>query len=415
LTKAHLDVDERRFDVDERRLDVAGKRGKVAEDGLDVEGACGEIAEDSLRFAFGLRSRAVQITGPSVVLPLLAALASCVPPADAPPAQQPAPQPQPQPQPAQYAAAPTYAPAPAYPAQPYAPQPQPSYAPPPQPVAAPAPARPLLPPLLGTLAWQAEIRSVLAEDTLALTPDNQARVRGIPLVVDPDPFEINAYAKCDDQGAPSIVATEGLLEAIDAIAQTRATDELYGTRTYDQYTAAVIPNLAHLEKASAALPPGILPFNVLADPRRLSRAHEWFDEIVAFTFGHELSHHWLGHTGCAFGAPNLMGAVPSALARWGNGWVQWAETQADIEGTNDLLATGKARATATSTHAPQYRWTEEGAYALLDFFLRLETAAGPRSPVGKLVVGFLNTHPPSQTRIPVVQTTTSLWRAQHPG
>jgi hypothetical protein len=233
-------------------------------------------------------------------------------------------------------------------------------------------------------------------------------VRGIPFVVDPDPFEINAYAKCDDQGAPSIVATEGLLEAVDAIAQTRATDELYGTHTYDQYTQAVIPNLVHLDKASAALPLGIIPVSAVADPRRLSRAHEWFDEIVGFTFGHELSHHWLGHTGCANGAPNLLGAIPTLWSRPGGSFVQLAEAQADTEGTNTLLAAGRAR-------VPQYRWTEEGGLALLDFFLKLEIAAGPKTPVGQFLVGFLNSHPSSRLRIPIVQATAAIWRQQHPG
>ncbi len=249
---------------------------------------------------------------------------------------------------------------------------------------------------------------MIAEDVAALTPDNQARVQGIPLLFDPNPYEINAYASCDAQGHPSVVGTEGLLEAMDAIAQTRATDELYGTRTYDQYTQTVIPNLAQSDKASAALPLGIVPLNVVADPRRWSRAHEWFDEIVAFTFGHELSHHWLGHTGCAYGPPNLLGLGAAAMSKFGSGFVQWAEAQADTEGTNTMLAAGKAR-------FPQYRWNEEGGLALLDFFLRLETAAGPRTPLGQFAVSFLNTHPSSRVRIPIVQGTTMLWHQQHPG
>ncbi len=275
------------------------------------------------------------------------------------------------------------------------------------PVSQPAP-RPLLPPLVGTIAWQAEVRSVIAEDTAALTADNQARVRGIPLVFDPNPFEINAYASCDDKGSPGIVGTEGLLEAIDAIAQTRATDELFGTRTYEQYTAAVMPNLAQSDKASAALPVGIIPLNVVTDARRLSRAHEWFDEIVAFTFGHELSHHWLGHTGCAYGPPNLLGLGQAAMSKLGGGFTQPAEAQADTEGTNTMLAAGKAR-------QPQYRWNEEGGLALLDFFLRLETTAGPKTALGQFAVSFLNTHPSSRIRIPIVQGTTMIWRQQHPG
>jgi hypothetical protein len=268
-------------------------------------------------------------------------------------------------------------------------------------VPSPAPA-PLLQPLIGPVALLAEVRSVVAEDVAALTPENQARVRGIPFLIDPNPFEINAYAGCDEHGSPSIVGTEGLLEAIDAIAQTRATDELYGTHTYAQYMASVIPNLVQFDKASAALPLGIIPLNAVADPRRWSRAREWFDEIVAFTFGHELAHHWLGHTGCASGPPNPAGLFPAMLSRAGHMFVQPAENQADNEGTNTVLAAGRAR-------APRLRWTEEGGLALLDFFLRLEDASGQTK------IAFLLSHPSSHLRIPWVQLSAAAWHLQHPG
>jgi hypothetical protein len=262
---------------------------------------------------------------------------------------------------------------------------------------------------LGTVAWQGEIRGVIAEDTAALTPDNRARVQGIPLVVDPNPFEINAYAMCDDKGQPAIVGTEGLLEAIDAIAQTKASDELYGTRSFEAYIQAVIPNLARSDKASAALPMGILSPAQYADPRRLSRAHEWFDEIAAFTFGHELSHHYLGHTGCAYGSAAPFGALAQLANRVGNGFIQPLEFAADVNGCTNMLDAGRARA------AQAYRWNEEGGLALLDFFLRLENATGPSSAVGRVMVSFLQTHPPSSLRMPVVQTAARTWYLQHPG
>ncbi len=332
-------------------------------------------------------------------LTALSALAACTPstPAKAP---QPAP--------------------PAYPQTPYPNAPPPQYPTPypapyptatpvaPAPIAPPIANRPLLAPLVGSAAFQAETRSIIAEDVAALTPDNQARVRGIPLVFDPNPYEINAYAACDAQGNPGIVGTEGLLEAIDAIAQTRATDELYGTRTYDQYIAAVIPGLASSAQASAALPPGIVPATIVNDPRRWSRAHEWFDEIVAFTFGHELSHHWLGHTGCANGAPNPLGMVQGLLSRLGpTNFTQPAEFQADTEGMNTTLAAARAR-------VPQYRWNEEGGLALLDFFLHLEQSSAP-GVANQIKVAFLGSHPPSALRIPIVGATARIWYAQHPG
>ncbi len=249
----------------------------------------------------------------------------------------------------------------------------------------------------------------MAELIAALPAAGAARVRGIPLVFDPNPNEVNAFAGCDERGSPFLAGTEGLLEAIDAIAQTRATDELFGTSTYEQYMGMVAPVLAKSEKASAALPPGILPAGLLLDPRRLSRAHEIYDDVVAFTFGHELAHHYLGHTGCANGQAMGTGPNPAAIAIFATsilpGLNQPNEVTADGAGCVNVLDAGRAR-------TPQFRWTEAGGLMLLDFFSRLERAAGisPLNPVG-----FLRSHPNPSFRIPVVQTVARAWWAQHPG
>jgi hypothetical protein len=242
----------------------------------------------------------------------------------------------------------------------------------------------------------------------ALSADNQARVRGVPLVFDPT-LDINAYASCDASGQPKITGTEGLLEAIDAIAQTRATDELFGTQTYPAYLNAVMPVLSRVDDASPALPATIIPPQYLADPRRMSRAHEWFDEIVAFTFGHELSHHYLGHTGCAYGSPPPFAGLAQLV---GNGLIpaftQPLEIAADINGTNNALDAGRARSGSA------YRWNEEGGLALLDFFNHLEQSLVP-NPLGQFIIGFRNTHPASSIRLPIVQGAARAWYAQHPG
>src|SRR5580698_2438793 len=176
------------------------------------------------------------------------------------------------------------------------------------------PARPLLFPLIGPQAWQQEVRLVMQELVANLSPEHAARVKNIPLVVDPNQGDVNAFAGCDDQGNPFVAATEGLLEALDAVSQTQANDDLFGTRTYDQYTATVMPRLAQGKGSSAALPLGIIPITTALDPRRLSHAHELFDEVAAFTFGHELSHQYLGHTGCANGQAQGGGAGLANLA-----------------------------------------------------------------------------------------------------
>jgi hypothetical protein len=282
---------------------------------------------------------------------------------------------------------------------------------PPQPVvqpAAPAANRPLLGPLLGPLMWQAEVRALVSELESQLTPEQQALVAGIPMVFDPDPNNVNAFAGCDDSGAPFVAGTEGLLETLDAIAQTRATDELFGTRTYDAYTAAVTPQLASSPTASPALPPNVIPLQFVVDARRVSRAHEMFDEIAAFTFGHELAHHYRGHTGCAHGQPSHVAPAVSDLRRIASSVIplinQLNENEADQWGCFDVLATGRAR------QATGLRWTEEGGLWLFDFFSRLDGAAGA-SPL----VGFLRTHPSPALRIPLVQLDATTWRFQHPG
>jgi hypothetical protein len=330
----------------------------------------------------------------------------------------------PAPQPAQPPVAqapPGYYPPPGYgyPPQPYPPPyaqpyPQPVPGPAPAPVPAPVPVsgappnRPVLGALVGPAAWQAETRAVLAELESNLTPDKQQLVAGIPLTFDPDPGDVNAFAGCDDQGEPFIAGTEGLLEAIDAIAQTKATDELYGTRTYDAYTSAVTPGLVSSPNARAILPAGIIAPQVWNDPRRISRAHEMFDETVGFTFGHELSHHYLGHTGCAHGQPAGIPPAVSDFNRYITSAVpsfnQWNEAAADQSGVNNLLDAGRARS------ATAYRWNEEGGLWLFDFFARLDGASGSTG-----IVSFTRTHPNPSIRIPVLQADAAGWRFLHPG
>jgi hypothetical protein len=277
------------------------------------------------------------------------------------------------------------------------------------PVQQPPQGTPLLPPLVGSVALQGEVRAILAELIAALPAATATKVRGIPLVFDPDPNDINAFAGCDEKGAPYLAGTVGLLEAVDAIAQTKATDELFGTQTYDAYLRAVLPRLTQAKGGSAALPMGTIPPQYLLDPRRLSHAHELFDDVVAFTFGHELGHHYLNHTGCANGQPMGNGPNPAVLGqlvvRVIPGLNQFNEAAADNAGCINELDAGRAR-------RPNYRWSEKGGLLLLDFFSALERAAGVSvfNPIG-----FLRTHPNPQIRIPFVQATARTWYAQHPG
>jgi len=264
---------------------------------------------------------------------------------------------------------------------------------------------------VGLAAQQQEVQNILGELVNALSAHNQSLVRGIPLTFDPT-IEVNAFAGCDEQGAPFLAATTGILEAVDAIAQTKATDELFGTQTYDAYCNQVLPQLTRSNNARAALPAGIIPANLGPDPRRWSRAREIFDEVIAFTFGHELAHHYLGHTGCAKGQPMGPGPDPTRLGRLLSViplFNQANEAASDTAGCQNALAAGRAR-------RPSYEWSENGGVLLLDYFARIERAGGGGGPLSLLnPVQFLRTHPNPQLRVPLVQAVARTWRQQNPG
>lgn len=355
-----------------------------------------------------LRGSVVALAAASSPLVLGACQASTHGSSQPPPGQYP---PQGQYPPGQYPPRGQYPPG-QYPGQ-YPPgQPPPGQpAPPPYggaPAPGPAPQRPLLAPLVGMPAMQQEVRSVLGELINVLPAQSQRLVRGIPLTFDPT-FEVNAFAGCDERGTPFLAATAGLLEAVDAIAQTKATDELFGTQTYDAYTNAVLPQLVRSDQARAGLPPGIIPANLGPDPRRWSRARELFGDVIAFTFGHELAHHYLGHTGCANGQPMGPGPDPTKVGRLLSVvplFNQAGEAAADSAGTINALDAGRAR-------RPQYEWSENGGVLLLDYFARIERAGGGGGPLSLLSpVQFLRTHPNPLARIPIVQTVARTWHSQ---
>jgi hypothetical protein len=152
----------------------------------------------------------------------------------------------------------------------------------------------------------------------------------------------------------------------------------------------------------------VIPPQYWLDGRRISRAHEIFDEIIAFTFGHELSHHYLGHTGCANGQTGTLGPAIAQLDQIATSVLplvnQPNESLADMNGCLNVLDTGRARSSVA------YPFSEQGGLWLLDFFARLDRASGANP-----WLGFLRTHPNPGLRIPVVQGTAASWRLQHPG
>jgi hypothetical protein len=90
-------------------------------------------------------------------------------------------------------------------------------------------------------------------------------------------------------------------------------------------------------------------------------------------------------------------------------WInQFNESAADSAGILDVLDAGRAR-------RPQYEWSEYGAVTLLDYFARLEKAAGGGGPLSLLnPLAVLQDHPNPLIRIPIVQTFAQNWHRQHP-
>lgn len=326
--------------------------------------------------------------------------------------QRPAPQPG-YGQPPPYGAPPPGAPQqPGYPPpQPGGPQAQPGYYPPAQPGHTPQPTFPL-PTVPGlpvvndpindiNIGWlQSEAGVVMGALISALPPAAQQKVRGIPFIADPTVGEVNAFAGCDDQRAPFMAITDGLLEVQALVAQLKATDEVFGTRKLDEYLRL----LAQHQRPGQPIvrpPSGFIDPVQHTDPRKVERQRQLFDEQLAFVLGHELGHHHLGHTGCANGQGGSRGVSPADLGRLLSRALpvfnQPNEIAADVAGVNNLLAAGARQ--------QGYRWTEGGAVLTLSFFASLDQLTP-----ATILFAFEQTHPHPLLRQPIVQQTANTWR-----
>lgn len=244
-----------------------------------------------------------------------------------------------------------------------------------------------------------EAKIVLDALVAALPADAKARVQGIPLAVIEDPKEVNAFAGCDKQGRAYMAITAPLLTLQAATSEAKAYDELYNANTYEDYVNTVASTV-RAGQPVRGITPGKHPLPNALDPRKLSRQKFLFDEQVAFVLGHELAHHYRGHTGCANGGTST-GVTSEDVGRLLSYAVpvfnQPLEVEADVHGVRNTLDAGARQQGAA--------WTEAGALMTLDFFNRL-TQFGPEV----LLLGFLQTHPHPTFRIPIVQTTAQQWR-----
>ncbi|HKY38595.1 MAG TPA: M48 family metalloprotease [Polyangiaceae bacterium] len=237
---------------------------------------------------------------------------------------------------------------------------------------------------------------ILAELVAALPQPQQARVSGIPLVVDATPGEVNAFASCS--GSRSAMAvSDGLLQIESQLARFRAADELGGTNKVGEYIA-IIARGAGPGRPLPVAPAGFVDPRIDLDPRKLARQYQLLDEQIAFVMGHELGHHYLGHLPCTAGGGLTLAEIGALLSSAVPGFNQPNELAADVVGTSNLLTMGARRT--------DYRLTEGGAMLTMQFFAGLDQLTP-----ADILFGFERSHPPPQLRTPVIQQTAAAWRA----
>jgi hypothetical protein len=239
-------------------------------------------------------------------------------------------------------------------------------------------------------------QNALNELTANLPPLQQSRVRGIPLIVDNEVGEVNAFAACTSDGKSAMAISDGMLDIAGHLAQARAIDELFGQRKVDEYIAFIARN----QRPKAPIvqpPPGFFDPVQTTDGRKVQRQHQVLDEQLAFILGHELAHHYLGHLPCTAGnvTASELGRVLTDVVPAFN---QPNELAADMAGVNNLLTTGARR--------QSYRFTETGALLTMQFFAGVDQM----SPID-ILFGFERSHPPSAIRTPVIQQTAATFRA----
>ena len=238
---------------------------------------------------------------------------------------------------------------------------------------------------------------VIRELLGALQGAQRQRVDGVPLVIDDEVGEVNAYAACTREGKALMAISDGLLDIEAHLAMAKATDEIFGTRKVDEYVRFVAQ---HQRPKQPIVRPAAGFFNPAqhSDPRKVQRQHQLLDEQIAFVLGHELAHHYLGHLPCTAGGSVSAADVARVLSSAVPVFNQPNELAADIAGTNNLLNAGKNR--------QGYRYNEGGALLTMQFFAGLDQL----TPTD-IIFGFERTHPAPQIRTPVIQQAAASWRS----
>jgi len=239
-------------------------------------------------------------------------------------------------------------------------------------------------------------QQILNELVAALPPPQQARVNGIPLVVDSTPGEVNAFATCSGSN-PAMAITDGLLQIESQLARFRAYDEIAGSNKVGEYIG-LISQQTQPKRPLPEVPAGFADPRFDFDPRKGTRQYQVLDEQLAFVMGHELGHHYLGHLPCTSVSPLTLGQLSGMLANAVPAFNQPNEVAADMVGINNTLTMGSRR--------PGYHLTEGGALLTMQFFAGLD-----QLKPSDILFGFERDHPPPQLRTPIIQQTAAAWRA----
>ncbi len=248
------------------------------------------------------------------------------------------------------------------------------------------------------IVWlRGRAQQILGELVAALPTNYQSKVQGIPLIVDDEVGEVNAFAACTKGGKSAMAISDGLLDISAHLAQAKATDEIFGTQKLNPYIELIA---RHQRPGQPIVRPaaGFFDHGQQVDGRKVQRQHQLLDEQLAFILGHELAHHYLGHLPCtAQGGLNTaeLGHLLSSVVP---GFNQPNELAADVAGTNNVLSAGKRRS--------GYQLSEGGALLTMAFFSGLD-----RLTPGDIIFGFERSHPVPQLRSPVISQTAAHWRS----
>lgn len=245
-----------------------------------------------------------------------------------------------------------------------------------------------------------EAQSIHQALVAALDAHENEQVRSIPFEVVAEAREPNAAAACTRATrSPLMMITSAMLVLAAGISEAKAYDEVAGTQTYEQYVTAVVQQVRS-EQPVRGVDAALHVAPNATDPHKLARQRHLYDEQIAFIVGHELAHHYRGHTDCVEGRTQAeieRDELAAVLAHTVPPFSQPREIEADMWGVVNVLEAGRNRQGGV--------WNQEGGLINLDFFRRLSDEGG-----AELVLAFLSTHPPSLVRMPIVRSTAQQWQ-----